>query len=284
MKIYFLVLLFLVSLFSCKEDGPFINFDEGQASLLDTSYLSPTPISSSRKNVLFEEFSGVRCSNCPSGNAETHSLHNQLGNRLVVVTIHSDFLGYPYPGSQDLRNNDANEIASSLGPVGQKPSAFVNRKIINGQRLQASIATWASKINSELSSQSFANIELEIINYDISLRTFTYRVTIMYSNDAPSHNLGFMLTESKIEAEQLDGSSHIHDYEHEFVLRKSITPIIGEPMPNNIVANTVVIKEYTVDINDFDTSNLWQIENMHLIAFIRLDNDDIETASVIDIE
>ena len=100
---------------ACEEEGPFINFEEDQASLVDTSYLSSTPIPSADKNVLFEEFSGVRCSNCPSGNGATHTIYAAKGARFVPVTVHSDFLALPYGTDQDLRNEDANTIAICLG-------------------------------------------------------------------------------------------------------------------------------------------------------------------------
>ncbi|MCD8529021.1 MAG: hypothetical protein LRY27_03465 [Chitinophagales bacterium] len=135
MKHLFLyTLLFIIAFSSCKEDGPFINFEDNQATLLDTTYISTTPIQAQNKNVLFEEFSGVRCSNCPSGNQTTHQIYLDKGARFIPVTCHSDFLAAPYDGNPDLRNADANEIANSLGPIGQKPKCF--RKQKNNKRKQ----------------------------------------------------------------------------------------------------------------------------------------------------
>jgi len=281
-KIIFFALL-LLSLSACQEEGPFINFEEDQVSLVDTSYLSATSISSVNKNVMFEEFSGVRCSNCPAGNGETNALYVAKGNRFVPVTVHSNFLALPYETDQDLRNIDANEIANSLGPVGQKPSAFVNRKIINNIRLQGSLGTWAGLVDAQLALSSFVNLNLEIVNADETERTLRYRITMEYNTNAPSHNLGFYLTESEIETEQLDGSTHVYDYVHEFVLRKAITPVIGANVAASVPQNTVIIKEFEIDIDDYDPTTIWVMNHMHLVAFIRLDNDDIETATMVDL-
>ncbi len=270
----------IILMSSCKEEGPFINFEKDQVSLVDTSYVSATPIPSVNRNVLFEEFSGVRCSNCPAGNAVTNSLYTTLGNRFVPVTVHSKFLAFPYGTDQDLRTDDANEIANSLGPVGVKPSTFISRKVIGGTRLQQSPGTWAGLVNSEIALPSFVDLNLEIVTLDETERTLRYRITLSYSVDAPKHNLGFYLTESEIIAEQLDGSTQVVNYEHEFVLRKAITPVIGENVAAQVAENTVIIKEFEIDIDDYDVDELWVMNHMYIVAFIRLDNDDIETATM----
>ena len=285
MNIKYIISIFTTIIFlaSCQEEGPFINFEEDQATLVDTSYLSSTPIAVQNKNVLFEEFSGVRCSNCPTGNQATHDIYITKGDRFIPVAVHSNFLAFPYDGSQDLRTDEANEIANSLGPVGQKPATFISRKVIGGQRLQTSIGTWASDVDDILNETSFVNLNLSIISTDLVERTVRYSITLEYSATAPNHNLGFYLTESEIIAEQLNGSNHVLNYEHEFVLRKAITPIIGTNISASIVPNTVVIKEFEIDIDDYDVNGIWNIEHMHLVAFVRLDNDEIETATMVDL-
>ncbi|MCB0537800.1 MAG: Omp28-related outer membrane protein [Chitinophagales bacterium] len=280
MKKVFLIITLFAILYGCKEEGPFINFEEEQDTLVDTLYISTTPIQQVNKNVLFEEFSGVRCSNCPAGNQATHTIYQDKGDRFVPVTVHSDFLAYPYSNTQDLRTAEANEIANSLGPVGQKPAAFISRKVIGSSRLQTSLANWSSTVDNVLAENSVLDINLEISEANVSERTIRYRVTLSYSGAASNQNLGFFLTESEIVATQLDGSTEIENYVHEFVLRKAITPIIGSPLPTSIEANTVIIKEFEIDLDneDFDPDKIWDINHMHLVAFVRLSNDDIETA------
>lgn len=280
---YYFTFLSFSLLLACQEEGPFINLEADQATLTDTFYVSATPIPTVNKNVLFEEFSGVRCSNCPAGNQATHSIYIDKGDRFIPVTVHSDFLGFPYDGSPDLRTVEANEIANSLGPVGQKPSAFISRRVIGSQRLQTSIGPWAGNVDIILNEASFVNLNLSIVETDLIERTVRYSISLEYSNTAPNHNLGFYLTESQIIAEQLNGSTHVLDYEHEYVLRKTITPIIGTNITNTITPNTVIIKEFEIDIDDYNIDKTWNLEHMHLVAFIRLDNDEIETAAMVDL-
>ena len=87
----------------------------------------------------------------------------------------------------------------------------------------------------------------------------------------------------EIIAEQLNLTVKIEDYEHEYVLRKSLTPVIGDPITTDIVANTVIIKEFRVDLDEFDADKVWNLEHMHLVAFIRQANDEIVQAATVDL-
>ncbi|MCD8529020.1 MAG: Omp28-related outer membrane protein [Chitinophagales bacterium] len=150
--------------------------------------------------------------------------------------------------------------------------------------MQGSLGTWAVSVDAVLNEASFCNLNLNLIEVNETERTLRFSITVEYSALSPNHNLGIYLTESDIETEQLDGVTHIHDYIHEFVLRKSITPIIGESLGDAIEANTVKIKEYLIDLDDYDSAQAWNILNMHLVAFIRTDNQEIETATMVDVD
>ena len=279
----YLIAVFLISCISCEEKGPIIILEESQIPLVDTSYISGVPLNSVPANILFEEFSGVRCSNCPSGNEETHNIVIANPDRIVPVTVHSDFLAAPYENNQDLRNQDANILANTLGPVGSKPSCFINRKVFNGQRLINSPSTWSGLVDNVLNEQSVVAINLEIVSFNLVDRSFRFKVTLEYAASATGHNLGFYITESEIIAEQLNLTVKIDNYVHEYILRKSLTPVIGDPITTFIETNTVIVKEFRVDLNEFDADNLWKMEHMHLVAFIRQSNDDIVNAAMIDL-
>jgi len=280
----FLILAFFsVAFFSCEEEGPIIILEESEVPLVDTSYLSTSTINAVPKNVLFEEFSGVRCANCPIGNEITHDLVINNPGRIAAVTVHSDFLAAPYDDYPDLRTEDANLIANTLGPVGSKPSCFINRKIINGQRLVNSPNTWSSYVDDELAMTSDVDIQLEIIYTDLVERIFRFQVTLMYASEVTDLNLGVYLTESGIISEQLNSTVKEEDYEHEYVLRKSIFPVIGTPITETIAANTVIIKEFEIDLDDYDSDDVWELENMHLVSFLRQADDEVVNAIMADI-
>ena len=68
------------------------------------------------------------------------------------------------------------------------------------------------------------------------------------------------------------------------VIKRNLTKkrdvIIGANIGSDVTQNTVIIKEFKIDIDDYDTNKLWTMNHMYVVAFVRLDNDDIETATM----
>lgn len=274
-----IIIATIILINACTEVPQSIILDPSQIALKDTSYISTTPILETPKNVLMEEFSGVRCQNCPSGNAKTKSLLNANPERIIVVTVHSDFLAAPFNGNQDFRNVNAEKLSAELGPIDTKPSSYINRKLFSGQTklFISDIDDWEGKVSNELALNVPVKLELETVFVDVEERKFRYRATLSFSESMENLNLGFLLTESYIEATQLDGTVEIEDYEHEFVLRDFITSIYGEAISTTISANTVIIKEFEIDLDDeiYNPDAEWKIDNLELVAFIRAENDEI---------
>lgn len=281
----FILAISTVFLYQCKEIDTPVILDPSQVALFDTTYISTTPFSAFPKNVLLEEFSGVRCTNCPQGNAKTHALHTANPTRINIVTAHSKFLASPYSGDLDLRTEDAQALAvAPLGPVASKPATYINRIIFPSlaNRAIPDVDTWENFVNDELDKTTPINLELETSFLDEEERKFRYKITINFAETVSDISLGFLLTESYIEATQLDNGTEVEDYEHEYVLRDYITSIFGEILTEETVANTVIIKEFEIDLDDYEapTGNYtnpidWKIENMELVAFVRDANDEI---------
>jgi len=280
-------ILFLIS--ACKELDQPVVLNPSQLALLDTSYVSTTAIAAAPKNVMMEEFSGVKCPNCPTGNAKSKEIHLENPSRVTIVTVHSNSLASPFSGDQDLRSDDADELVNVLGPLGAKPSTFINRSklqdpnktVIAGD--PTSMTLWKTYVDAELAKTVPVKLSLETIYVDVEKRKFRYKIVLEFAEAMQNINLGFLLTESEIETQQLDGVTHLEEYTHEFVLRDFISSILGEALTENIVANTVIIKEFEIDLNDFEARSDgkytnpadWKIDNMELIAFIRAENDEL---------
>lgn len=301
MKNYKLIYLLIIALFlvlgACKELDQPIVLNPSQEALVDTIYISTTTIAPSPKNVLMEEFSGVKCPNCPIGNAKTKLIHSANPTRVNLVTVHSKALASPFSGDQDLRCADADELVSVLGPLGAKPSTFINRSklqdptkiVISGD--PAGLAQWQPFVEAELNKIVSIKMTLDIKYINVEDRKFRYGITLAFSEAMANINLGFLLTESGMETQQLDGIVLLEEYEHEYVLREFITSILGEGLTEEIVANTVIVKEFEIDLDDFEAQADgrytnpadWKIDNMDLVAFIRGPNDEIIQSTSIEL-
>lgn len=284
---------FILVLSSCKEVPQDVVLDPSQVALFDTTYISTTAILPVPNNVMMEEFSGVKCVNCPEGNAKTKTIHAANPDRVTIVTVHSDFLASPIGTDQDLRCADANALVDAIGPIGGKPTTFINRKkledptktVISGAGA-AKLNAWETYVNSELALTTPIALNLDLIYVNVEERKFRYRVTVKFSEATTNINLGFLLTESYIFTNQYtSGSQTLENYEHEWVLRDFISSILGDPLIENLEANTVIIKEFEIDLDhqDYNPSASWKIENMELVAFLRANDGSIVNVAKVEL-
>src|SRR4051794_39448582 len=86
------------SLFSCQEEGPAINLKGNENAVADTTYIESTVPAAEAKNVMLEEFTGVRCPNCPAGHITIDQIKTANPGRVVSISYHPmNSLGTPYP-------------------------------------------------------------------------------------------------------------------------------------------------------------------------------------------
>lgn len=140
MKSAFFIPLSVIVLFSActKEIGPAIDFSKVQAK--DTFYMAPVE-NAQLKNVLIEEFTGVKCPNCPDGHNIVATIQNANPSRVIAIGY------YPFGQAQteplkdltkaDFRIADATELSTLLGGIQFLPIAAVDRKMFGGAILTA---------------------------------------------------------------------------------------------------------------------------------------------------
>ena len=113
----------LLFVLSCDEIPPII------------SSIEPEEVTETTRQVLIEEFTGIRCVNCPAGSQAIEDLIDIYGDRLVVISIHSGFFANPYPESQiDFRMPESEAILNFIGPPVGYPTASIDRKIFPGEQ------------------------------------------------------------------------------------------------------------------------------------------------------
>ncbi|MCP4120200.1 MAG: Omp28-related outer membrane protein [Bacteroidetes bacterium] len=276
-KLLLIPILASLSLFyQCEEEGPFIILEPTIGLVSDTTYISVVPVVAEQRAVLLEEFSGVRCPNCPEGNMKAEELETDFPGRVIVVTAHSDFLADPIGDDIDLRSDDADDLSTLIGGITSKPSASVNRKQFAGESKIAvrNVSSWEQYVSDELAITTPVNIVPEILSVDGVARTISFKVTFSYSQMSTGHSVGISLTESGLIADQRDGVMTAEDYEHHSVLRKSLTPIIGTPLAGDQSVDQVIIQEYLFDLDDYEVSTDWIISSMELTVYI-LDADGV---------
>jgi hypothetical protein len=222
-------------------------------------------INSPRK-VLIEEFTGIRCQNCPQGSAEIANLKSLFGNSLVVVSVHAGTFSAPLPESkQNFQTGAGTNLESYLGtPLGY-PSAVVDRRHFPGIiDLQAFKGQWSGFIKKELlDTLSQPSLNLNPI-YDNQTRNLSVNLTISPKvNLSGEYRISVLITEDHIIDAQEVGSILVEDYEHEHVLREMLTPFDGAVISENLVFGAPISRNYS-----FTLPVGWVAQNCHVVAFV----------------
>ena len=225
------------------------------------------PVLGERK-ILVEEFTGVRCVNCPAGAAEIDNLKSLYAENLVAVSIHAGFFANPFPNHTDFRTADGDQLASYIcspdpEPEGY-PSASVNRVLFSGQEKRyVSRQSWAGFIQQQ--SQIVPKISINIENaFDATTRLLTTKITLLPTTTLTGeHRVSALLTEDDIFDKQLTPAGEIDNYRHKHVFRKALTDAIGAPLSSPLAAGTPVVKTLT-----YVLPTGWNVAKCHTIAFV----------------
>ncbi|OWY21215.1 hypothetical protein C7N43_10530 [Sphingobacteriales bacterium UPWRP_1] len=259
-----MVLLFAF-LSSCKEIPPFIDFTE---ILSDTTYLDVVETPQSRIVVL-EEFTGVRCVNCPAGHEESRNIAEAHPGRFVYMSLHAGFLTAPYPESQQQFVIEETTFLYDFLETLAVPAAAIDRvKFPNENTIALLNAnTWAAKVEQELQKPTPVNLYLTR-EYDPETRNLRVTAKLSYTQTITTdNNLSVFIAESHIIDPQLipDGASSIvkPDYEHNHVVRDMFTAPQGIVINAEKVPGRVVIKVFEMVLPDE-----WVAENCEITAFV----------------
>lgn len=266
-----MIAAFTANLFfsACEEIPP--NVDLESQAITDTTFIT-TVAEPQAKKVLIEEFSGVRCVNCPEANEVTERILTDKNGRLIALTIHAGppTLVLPYPES--LANyviDEGTTLATSLEVQGL-PTASIDRVQFSGRNSITLVnsATWEARIDEQLAVTTPVNINLTK-NYEEESRLLQAFVELAYTAAvSEDHFISLALSESHIIDAQLkpdeSGVGKVTlDYEHNHLLRDMLTPVTGVAVDAEKVAGRVVIKGFEIVLPDN-----WVAENCHLIAFV----------------
>jgi len=226
---------------ACKEIGPVVNFE----------------IPESTKVVLIDEFTGVRCINCPKGHRKLEGLQDSLPGKLAVLSIHAGFFATPYPESKEDYKIDAGvNIDLLLGKAGSWPSGAIDRKLFpNESDVIVGDSKWTGYILQQLGETPVVNLTINH-NYVVETRKLQMSVDIQYVEEVTQQvRLSVALTEDSIIDLQLDidfGKDPDSFYVHNNVLRDMLTPFDGVDIDTDIKLGTVfnyALPTYTLPDN-----------------------------------
>ena len=223
------------------------------------------PVEPLNKNIIYEEFTGVRCPNCPSGHSTMAQILADNPGRAFVVAYHPYNSSYtlPYAGDPDFRRHYADSLYMTpwCGTSRYMPSAFVNRRMwVPNERL-ADRTNWVTYGNTIKAQPSPLNVGMAT-SYNNSTNTLTVIVDVYYTaNVTGTHNLMVTLAENNLVAQQSGGSAN---YIHKHTFRESFVGQWGDFLSENAQAGTFFRQQFT--FNNSTTNYI--MDNCELMAFV----------------
>lgn len=233
------------------------------------------PISSERM-ILLEDYTGVRCINCPTAAAEITRLQEFYGDNLIVVGVYPlqpTGLTMPYDPSRDLRTDVAQTWASAFA-IEQFPMGMVNRQEVTGY------AEWGGSI-AEVISEGLNYVNLSVSASLPTDTTIAVNVEGSFVEDYEADgavNMITMILEDSIVVPQLTGSGVNGGYVHNHVLRAVIGPEWGSQVASEAPARgTAFSASLTGSVNSGWRTNKLSV----VVAIVNASSHEVIQAGIV---
>lgn len=276
----FVASLFLLS--ACKEEIPTGLNLTPERSVFDTTYITNIIPAPQPANVLIEDFTGVKCANCPRAQLAAKNILIANPKRVFVMGIHPgkgllNFFVSPFktPGDDynskyDFRTPEGADLLTFLGGASQLPIGAINRtKFPTEANILIDDPKWSNYTSTLLNNNAIVNIETFGAN-GVSIIDSTIRVNVKLTYtkaSSDSQHVSIAIIENGLIDYQKSGGITEKDYEHEHVLRRMITPALGSALKGSIIPGRVFEKTYDYKINS-ETDISWNLKNLKVIVFV----------------
>ncbi len=251
-------LLITLSIISCKEDYIIV----GKAAEIK-----------SERVVLIEDFTGVKCVNCPNATREIKAMMSRYPNNVVAVAYHTEVNGTPITHPEEFKSKynflteEAEILEERMGKFLGKPAVGLNRKVFD--LFEGYILTYFSVLgNLEQELRSLPKAKITINNtYDFNTRKLIANITIdPVTQSKGEFRIHALVSESNIIDSQEDGQVYVKEYEHNHVFRKMLSDIAGDPIGLTLTPGSQIKRTYEFNLPPED--GWWVAKNCQVVAFI----------------
>lgn len=208
------------------------------------------------KTVLIKDFTGVRCSNCPSAATYAHTLQHQLDeDHIIILGVHAGFLAMPIGSYPEFRtdegtiwyNNNATNPLFSVDHV-----ALTEGNTLYVEQIDAPVVAALAE------EQTF---DIQVVNrYEESARSLNTlsRVTAVTGLEG-DYYVTVCLVEDNIVGMQLMPDGPDPNYVFRNVFRGTLNGTEGSPFAQGVISeNAETVYDYTIDLNaDYNADNCY---------------------------
>ena len=256
-----------ISIFILISISLFFSCDKVEEPYIKDNIIDSIPENVFVQKVLIEDFTGHTCTNCPGASEKMEELLHTYGDKIVPVALHVGWFAQPggtqYP--EDFRTTEGTAIDDYFGAsaVGL-PQGMVNRIETSGDRLIAA-SGWASAASQVLSLSP--TIGIKITNtYDSGSKQVNVSIESTFLSDFNENlKIVVMLTEDSIIAPQLVDNVYTPDYEHNHMLRATLTSTWEG---DAVVSGSVATNETKTNTYNYTLDPSWKPDYCNIVAYI----------------
>lgn len=244
-----LSLLTLIAIYSCSDTKVIENVP-------DDTETAPPVSGYFKKRVLIEDYTGTWCGNCTRV-AYAIDQMNEQSDKVVTIAIHNGNDPYHFAGIQPLKDlimpNSELELPQSrlnrtIVWTSPEPSNLAQAKALTGNNAGLGIAMSSTIVNGTVNldvnmkfAQNYTGLKLVVYALENHLIRNQVNYTSYYGNVNP-----------------------VPGYEHNHVLRESITDLLGDPITESTTAGQTITKSFSFPI----PGNFLNPENISFVAMI----------------
>lgn len=205
------------------------------------------------KKTLLEDYTGMRCPNCPDAAVTATNLAAQYGSSLVVIAVHTGPFAKPIGNfiNQDYRTDSGDIWGGTSGfLIPSYPNGIINRKNYASNGLIVLHTSWSSVVS--LAKNDPFIVKLNVTTkYDTTVKALNTQVKATfqaaYSN---SVSLTALLIEDGIVGKQDIHGVETEDYDFEHVVRGTLNGDWGQVLKGGsaTVGDTASIAINNIDL------------------------------------
>ena len=213
--------------------------------------------------VLLEDYTGVRCVNCPEAAEIASQLQEQNEGHLIVLGVHPNTAyQIPYNDVTDFRTEEGNDWNNYFN-IDSYPSGTVNRKEAIGN------PEWTAAVNNVIGSDAPVRLIVKTAynesDREVSLSVYSKFLTTVESDDV---RLTLCMMEDSIVGPQQTTTGVNTNYMHRHVFRGTVDGLTWGRVLDINSRSTIESGRYFATNMKFNVDEKYNADQFYIVAFI----------------
>lgn len=241
-----------------------------------------SPMDGGQKKILFEEYTGHKCTNCPPAAALAEEISEDNPGRIVLVSVHAstsgDFQATSSSHPTDFTTEAGDTYVNAFPLFIGNPHCTIDR--VNNSAFGSVwhlTAAWEERTADRLDAPLTVNLQMELNYYPETNGLFVHTFSEAEAELEGDFVLILYLLRDEVVSPQslLDGTVD-DDYVHKHVLTDNINGTWGTPMGmDTLVVNEGERHDFSYALPDPSMDSTFEGENLTVVGFI-VDRDTEE--------